>query len=171
MAEERSFVLETGAFVGLPPPVERVESVGWLFSNDPGVEGGLVGFGNSSRKATISFDLPCTGEQRLSEIGYLKSYSGMGAVRVEVGGADTDPDSEEGTTVVVVGGLWESRASVLEYAEKLTSSDVDTIRVTFEVLSADTEVSYSIFLSHVAGREANGVRQPRKFKVLHMQCC
>lgn len=61
-------------------------------------------------------------------------------VWVEVGGADTDPDSEEGTTVVVVGGLWESRASVLEYAEIFTSSDVDTIRVTFEVLSADTEV-------------------------------
>lgn len=98
----------------------------------------------------------------------------MGAVRVEVSGADTDPDGENGTTVVVVDGLWESRASVLDYAEILTSSDVDTIRVTFEVLSADTEVSYSRFLSDVAGvagREADGVRQARKFKVLHMQCC
>lgn len=57
MAEERSFVLDTALFVGLPPPVEQVGSVGWSFSTDAGGEGGLVGFGNSSRKAIVSFDL------------------------------------------------------------------------------------------------------------------
>ena len=176
MEDERSFILDTGKFVGVPPPAEQVETVGWIFSTDTGHEGGLVGFGNSSRKAIVSFDLPCGGEQRMLEIGYLKSYSGMGAVRVEVGGSHTRPNGEadmdpSATTVAIVDGLWESRASLLDYAAISIPSNVETVSVKFEVLTADTEVSYSSALSGVAGSEADGVRRARKFKVLRMQCC
>lgn len=139
MVGERFFALDTCAFVGIPPPKQQVESVGWSFSKDTGgEEGELIGFGNSLQKAIVSFDLPCAGEKRVLDIGYLKSYSGMGAVRVTVSGSQThrdDGDSDkdsEGTYVVVIDGLWERRASVLEYAAIPIRSGFDTIRVTFE---------------------------------------
>lgn len=176
MAEERSFKMNTASFVGLPPPQEQVESVGWSFSKDGRGRGGLIGYGNSSRQATVSFDLPCAGARRVLDIGYLKSYSGMGAVKVEVRGSDGDTDGEsdagsDGTSVVVVDGLWESRASVLEYAAIPTPSGFDTIRVTFEAISSEAEASYSSFLSDAVGSEADSVRIDRKFTVVRMQCC
>ena len=176
MAEERSFKMNTAAFVGLPPPEEQVESIGWSFSKDGRGRGGLIGYGNSSQQAIVSFDLPCAGARRVLDIGYLKSYSGMGAVRVVVRGADTDPDGKsdkesDGDSVVIVDGLWESRASVLDYAVIPTPIGFDTIRVTFEALTVNTEASHSSALSGVVGSESDNVRIDRKFTVVRMQCC
>lgn len=174
---ERSFELDMSKFVGTPPPKQQTESVGWSFSEDTGgEEGGLIGFGNSPQKAIVSFDLPCAGENRVLDIGHLKSSSGKGAVRVTVSGSQTDRggDSDkdsEGSSVVVIDGLWDSRASVLDYAAIPIPHSLDTIRVTFEVLSADTEASYSRFLAGAVGAKSDGVRKYRKFKVLRMQCC
>lgn len=176
MADERSFVLDAGAFVGLPPPQEQVESVGWSFSEDTGGARGLIGFGNPSPPAVVSFDIPCAGERRVLDIGYLKSYSGMGAVKVVVRGcaADTHGESDADSNsdiVVVLDGLWETQASVLDNVVIPTPSGFDTIRVTFEALSVDTETSYSSALSGMAGGDSDRVRIDRKFKVVRMQCC
>ena len=176
MAEERSFKMNTAAYVGLPSPEEQVESVGWSFSNDARGGRGLIGYGNSSQQAIVSFDLPCGGAKRVLDIGYLKSYSGMGAVRVVVRGADTDPNGKsdkesDGDTVVVIDGLWKSRASVLDYAVIPTPIGFDAIRVTFEALTANTEASQSSALSDVDESESGDVRMDRKFIVVQMQCC
>lgn len=71
--------------------------MGWSFSEDtPDGSSGLLGFGNSSRTAMISFDLPCRGRRRVLVVGYLNNYRGMGAAKVEVRGSDTDPEDESG---------------------------------------------------------------------------
>lgn len=176
MADERSFILDARAFVGLAAPKEQVESVGWSYSMDTGGEGGLIGFGNSPHPAIVSFDLPCAGERRVLDIGYLKSYGGMGAARVVVRGSYADTDGEadnnsNGGTVVVLDGLWETQASILDNVVIPTPGGFDTVRVTFEALSADTEAPYSSALSGVVGSESDGVRMDRKFKVVRMQCC
>ncbi|CAM9361745.1 unnamed protein product [Laminaria digitata] len=177
LARERFFVLDASKFMGLPPPKQQVDSVGWSFSEDTHGDSGLIGFGSSSPKAIVSFDLPCAGETGVLDIGYLKSYTGMGAVRVAVRADGTDADGESNKdsneTVAVIDGLWETRASELDYAviPISTPSDVDTIRVTFEVISADTEASYSSLLSGVVGSKSDSVRIDRKFKVVRMQCC
>ncbi|MEP5088473.1 MAG: hypothetical protein ABJR23_03515 [Paracoccaceae bacterium] len=168
LADERSFVLDAGAFVGLPPPKEQTESVGWSFSEDTHGDSGLIGFGNSSRKAVISFYLSCRGRKQVLDIGYLKSYSGMGAVKVVVSGSDINPDDDTGngsnsSTVVVVDGLWETQASVPGYEVIPIPSGFDTIRVTLEVLSAETEAHHSAFLTHLAGNDSDSVRLDRKF--------
>ena len=176
MADERSFVLDARAFVGLPAPQEQVESVGWSYSTDTSGEDGLIGFGSAPHPAIVSFDLPCAGERRVLDIGYLKSYDGMGAAKVVVRGsyADTDGESDNdsnGITVLVLDGLWETQASILDNVVIPTPSGFDTIRVTFEALSADTEALYSSALSGVVGTGSDGVRVDRKFKVVRMQCC
>lgn len=176
MADERSFVLDTSAFVGLPPPEQQVESVGWSFSQDKRGNSGLIGFGNSKSKATVSFELPCAGPRRVLDIGYLLSYSGMGAVKVAVNGSSTDPngvpdkDSKD-DVVVIIDGLWESRASVQGNEVIPIPNGFDSVRVTFEVLSADTETLYARFLSDIATHESDNIRRDRKFKVVRMQCC
>ena len=176
MAEERSFDMKTAAFVGFPPPEELVESVGWSFSKDEQGRNGLIWYGNTSQQAIVSFDLPCTGERRVLDIGYLQSSYGMGAVKVSIRAADTDPVGEfdkdsDGATVVVVDGLWETRATVQNYAVIPTPIGFDTIRVTFEGLTSDTESSYSSALSDAIGSEADIVRADRKFFVSRVQCC
>lgn len=176
LAHERSFVLDASAFVGLPPPKQQVGSVGWSFSEDTHGDSGLIGFGNSSQKAIVSFDLPCAGERQVVDIGYLKSYIGMGAVKVVVRGSDKGPDDGESghdsnDAVVIVDGLWETRASVPGYEVIPIPSSLDPVRVTFEVLSADSEAMHSRFLTHVATNESDSVRVDRKFKVVRMQCC
>lgn len=171
MAEKRSFIMNTAVFIGLRPPQEQVESVGWSFTKDSHGRGGLIGYGNSSRQAMVSFDLPCAGDRGVLDIGYLKSDRAMGAVRVVVRGSGAEPDDLSDETVTIIDGLWQSRASVLEYAAIPTPNGFDTIRVSFESLSADTEVSYASLLAGVVGKDADSVRMDRKFTVVRMQCC
>ncbi|CAM9527097.1 unnamed protein product, partial [Laminaria digitata] len=173
MAEERSFDMNTGHLEGHPPPEELVEAVGWSFFKDASGKRGLIGYGgNSTLKAIVSFDIPCAGERGVLDIGYLKSYTDMGAVLVTIRGAGIDPDDlSTETAPVVIDGLWVSRASVEDYAAIPIPSGFDTVRVTFEVLSVVTEPLYSDFLSGVAGTESDGVRKGRKFLVERMQCC
>ena len=125
MSEERSFKINTAVYAGLPPPEVQAKWVGWSLSKDGRGRGGLIGYGNSSQQAIMSFDLPCAGARRVLDIGYLKNYRAMGAVRVVVRGAETAPDvksgkESDGATVVVIDGLWKSRASVLDHAVILT---------------------------------------------------
>ena len=187
LADERSFVLDATAFVGRPPPEQQVESVGWSFSQDQRGNSGLIGFGSSESKATVSFELPCGGPRRVLDIGYLLSYIGMGAAKVVVsrldpnGGSDKDSKEVDGVVsgeddssddvVVVIDGLWDSRASVQGNEVIPLPDGFDSIRVTFEVLSADTETLYARFLSDSNTRESGNIRRNRKFKVARMQCC
>ena len=176
MAYKPSFEMRTGRFVGLPPPEQQVESVMWAFSKDARGGGGLIGFGNSSANATVTFDLPCSGEKNLLDIGFLKSYTGMGAVRVVVKGFDSDADVESDkhsgdVVAVVVDGLWESQASMTEHVVISTQKGSDIIRVTFVVLSAYAETVYANFLPDVTTDESDMKRQDRKFKITSIECC
>ena len=174
MADKRSFVLVAEDFVGLPPPEQQVESVEWSYSKDTRGKSALIGFGNSSHEAIVSFDLPCTGPRRVLDIGYLSSYIGMGAVKVVVRGSDTDPNDrpdKDKNSNDVIDGLWGSKASVQRNELIPIPNGSETIRVMFEVLSADTEESYTSFLVDAGGSKLDSVRQDPKFKILRMQCC
>ena len=170
------FILDASKFVGLPPPAQMVESVGWSFSEDERGPGGLIGFGNSSTSAVVAFDIPCASERRLLDVGYLRSYIGMGAVKMVVRGSDTGSGDIAGNhsnedVVIILDGLWNTEASIIITEVIPTPSGIDNIRVTFEILSADKEPFHAKPPPGVmVGREGD-IRLDRKFKVSRIQCC
>ena len=176
MLESPLFILDASKFVGLPPPAQMVESVGWSFSEDERGPGGLIGFGNSSTSAVVTFDIPCAGPRRLLNVEYLRSYIGMGVVKVVVGGFDTGSGGMAGNhtnedVVIILDGLWNTQASTIITEVIPTLSGAENIRVTFEILSADKEPLYAKPpLGGMAGGEG-GIRLDRKFKVSRLQCC
>eukprot|EP00904_Undaria_pinnatifida_P003349 jgi/Undpi1/13014/HiC_scaffold_7.g02678.m1 len=176
MLESPLFILDASKFVGLPPPAQMVESVGWSFSEDERGPGGLIGFGNSSTSAVVMFDIPCASERGLLDVGYLRSYIGMGAVKMVVSGSDTGPgdiagDHSNEDVVIILDGLWNTEASIVITEVIPTPSGIDNVRVTFEILSADKEPLHAKPPHGVmAGREGD-IRLDRKFKVSTIQCC
>lgn len=166
LADARSFRFDAAHYVGIDPPEELVQSRGWSFSKDTHGADGFIGFGNSSTSAVASFDLPCAGEKRMLDIGYLLSYRGMGAVKVVVDGYGSGPQERS----TVIDGLWTTMASVQGYHVVSIPEGRSATRVTFEVLSEQTEVAYASFLSK-AGNDDGSVRVDRKFKLVNMQCC
>ncbi len=202
VATPPSYAVEFGEYMDQPPPPELASATGWSFLNLYRTPG-LTGFGNSSSSeaaAVATFDLPCAGSQRVLDVEYLVSYEGMGAIKVTVdpapprqdgegdGAADgVDGDGGGGesgaASVTFVEGLWGSHASV-PWFETISIPEapegggpVDgTVRVTFEVLSADTERLYdppALFLDAGEDQNADGkdVRGDRKFKLLSLHCC
>lgn len=157
-AADAPYLLDTSKYVGKDPPQELVQMAGWSFSKDTHGDAGLIGFGNSSTLAAVSFDLPCSGEKRVLEVKYLKSYQDMGAVKAVV---------EHENSTVIMDGLWGSMSSLKGYHAFALPEGLDTIRVTFVMLSEQTEKSYESFLYNTT----KIVRADRKFKLLDMQCC
>lgn len=162
LADERSFRLETIEFVGVAPPRELVQSTGWSFMQEKHGNPAFIGFGNSSEKAIASFDLPCAGDRGVLDIGYLLSYGGMGAVKVAVEGLDKP---------VVIDGLWGTIVSVQGYEIISIPTGLDTVRVTFEVLSVESEAPYAAYLFNATAGSEDRARGDRKFKLVSMQCC
>lgn len=204
VATPPSYAVEFGEYMDQPPPPELVSATGWSFLNLHRTPG-LTGFGNSSSSeaaAVATFDLPCGGSKRILDVEYLVSYEGMGAIKVTVDPAPPPPhhDGEgegEGAaggdaggggessaaSVTFVEGLWGSHASVpwfetISIPEAPEGGDLEdgTVRVNFEVLSADTERLFdppALFLNagEDQSEEGKDVRGDRKFKLLSLHCC
>lgn len=160
MGYERLFRLDAENFEEV-----LVQSEGWSFSSSNETHGEIIflGFGNTpSQQAVATFDLPCTGQRPVLDIGYLLSYEGMGAMKVTVAGSGAN---------VVVDGLWGSLASVGGYKAISIPEGSRKTRVTFEILTVESEAPYSRALYNGTAHTAEmDVRGRRQFKITSMQC-
>lgn len=170
LADERAFYIATKSYVGKRKPNELVSFSGWHFSRDKGGESGFIGFGNSPSKTAATWELPCGGQRQILDIGYLRSYENMGAVKVDV-----EREGNPTGTTVILDGLWISPASVEVFEVVRIPDGNGMVRVSFEVLSADTEGYYPEVLSKddvaTRGVDIDTARADRKFKVTMLQCC
>lgn len=169
--KHKQLEIETYEFIGASSPSEFVESVGWMFSLDPGdprnlvSKGGLIGYGNDTSSPSIStFDIPV--KCSTMELGYFKSYTAIGALKVTIVGVGeyTDEISEE--VVTIIDGLWANPKigiSVADYKIIQLPYGFESFRVRFEILSVETEKQYNL--------KPDPRREDRKFKIVSMGFC
>lgn len=168
---KRSFFIRTGQYVGKAPPEELVSASGWHFmSMSPVHPNGFIGFGNSSTKAIASWKLPCGTRTERLEIGYLRSFANMGAVKIDV--------SREGNpvgTTTIIDALWETHASEEVFKVAPIPDGDGAVLVSFEVLSSDTEGYYAEVVPSSAftgdGFPIGTARAHRKFRISAIACC
>lgn len=164
LTKHQGFRLDTDLFVGTNPPAELVESTGWAFASDVRGIDGLIGFGNSSETSIVVFDLPCKTSQGVIDIAFLSSYSGMGAARVGVEGSQSDSKAW-----IIIDALWETSASITNNRVISIRGGFETVRVSFEVLSAAREAEFGSMVKNAF--EEGLDRLDRKFKIVSIQCC
>lgn len=142
-----------------------------------------------------TFDLPCSRNRGILDLGYLVSYDGMGAVKVVLEGSpealDVDvrreddlngageelnvgldiAQHEEGVSPdAVIDAMWGTIVSIVTYRTMAIPEGIknDIIRVTFEILSEEGEIEHDTEMNP-SGKGRN--RADRKFKLVSMQCC
>lgn len=163
---KRTTKIELGRFVGGDPPPQLQSSQGWNFQKEHG-KPGFIGYGNASTPAVASFDVSCFGQKSVLELEYLLSYDGMGVVQVVV---DSNDPKQQSNTTVVIDGLWNSLASVPWFQTIAIPKDLETVRVTFQILSSESEPANES-LSSNEGIVGPSGRGPRKFELYSIQCC
>lgn len=167
--DERGFSLNTHRYGAKPPPPELVSSSGWYFKPNFAYDA-FIGFGNSSTKAICSWELPCAGGKGRLDIGYIRSYESMGALKVDV-----NTEGNPIGTTAILDGMWETHASVRMYSVVPIPGGSGKVTVTFEILSPEEEDSYAEVFSTTAvtnsGVAAGIVRGDRKIHIMTLQCC